>query len=390
MASTITTKPTLPIRSSGSKKPGRTTKAPFYATSPIWKDVTPIPLIDGPPLQPGQTDPGPALASIAYSPRYSEAMSYLRAVMAVNEASRRVLDLTEDIIAMNPAHYTVWLYRAECLKKVWKREGLDVQDGVTEELQWLEGISEKNLKNYQIWHHRQLLLSLMPSLPANETDFLARILSFDTKNYHVWSYRQWLCRRFPDPLLNTDMELQAMDTMLTDDVRNNSAWNHRYFVCFGAEELRVIEEQQQPSGSGANRRQVLEKDRGLLSVTDEEIVQREINYAKDRIYWAPQNASPWNYLRGVLKRAGMELGDMQVFCERLVGGQDGDLLSEQNVKSSHALDWLAEIYRRDSNLKRSRVCLTALATKWDPVRRKYWEYRARELDDLEEGKDGSE
>lgn len=145
------TKHAVTTKSYGGKKAGRMTKSPFYAASPTWTDVEPIPLIDGPPLQPGQTDPGPALASIAYSPRYSEAMSYLRAVMAVNEFSRRVLDLTEDIIAMNPAHYTVWLYRADCLKEVWKQEGLGVKDGVTKELEWLEGISEKNLKNYQIW-----------------------------------------------------------------------------------------------------------------------------------------------------------------------------------------------------------------------------------------------
>lgn len=48
------------------------------------------------------------LATIAYSEEYLEAMSYLRAVMAANEMSERAFKLTEDIIFMNPAHYTVW------------------------------------------------------------------------------------------------------------------------------------------------------------------------------------------------------------------------------------------------------------------------------------------
>ena len=130
------------------KRPKAKSKEPFYAVSPLWQDVIPIPLIDGPP---GQKDPGPALATIAYSPRYSEAMSYLRAVMAINEFSRRALDLTEDIIGMNPAHYTVWLYRAKILKTLWEGEGTKVEDGVMTELDWLEGVSERNLKNYQIW-----------------------------------------------------------------------------------------------------------------------------------------------------------------------------------------------------------------------------------------------
>ncbi len=70
-----------------------------YADDPAWADVVPIPQDDG--------GPNP-LAEIAYTEEYSEAMAYLRAVMADEERSERVLDLTEHIIDMNPAHYTVW------------------------------------------------------------------------------------------------------------------------------------------------------------------------------------------------------------------------------------------------------------------------------------------
>lgn len=35
-------------------------------------------------------------------------MDYFRAVIRTNEQSERVLLLTQDIIDMNPAHYTVW------------------------------------------------------------------------------------------------------------------------------------------------------------------------------------------------------------------------------------------------------------------------------------------
>ena len=71
-----------------------------YSDSEDWKDIVPIPQDDG--------GPNP-LAAIAYTEEYSEAMSYLRAVMSIDEKSDRVLGLTEHIIQMNPAHYTVWL-----------------------------------------------------------------------------------------------------------------------------------------------------------------------------------------------------------------------------------------------------------------------------------------
>ena len=157
---------------------------PFYAVSPHWQDVTPIPLASDPPTPPLEAtsvstplqQPGGALATIAYSARYLEAMSYLRAVMAANEFSERCLALTEDIISMNPAHYTVWLFRMRCLRSLWgvtgeegvrsrgKVEEIDdtpdpddqvksrVAEGVATELDWLEGVSERNLKNYQIWY----------------------------------------------------------------------------------------------------------------------------------------------------------------------------------------------------------------------------------------------
>lgn len=79
-----------------------------YSSDPEWANVQPIPLNDG-------SDSGALpLATIAYAADYLEAMSYLRAVMAANEMSERALKLTEDIISLNPAHYTVW-YVALCV-----------------------------------------------------------------------------------------------------------------------------------------------------------------------------------------------------------------------------------------------------------------------------------
>jgi len=70
-----------------------------YSDDTRWDDIVPLPQDDG--------GPNP-LAAIAYTDEYSEAMSYLRAIMAKNEMSERALSLTEDIIDMNAAHYTVW------------------------------------------------------------------------------------------------------------------------------------------------------------------------------------------------------------------------------------------------------------------------------------------
>ena len=316
-----------------------------YASSPIWADITPIPLDEGP-------GPGPALATIAYPEKYSEAMSYLRAVMSQNEYSDRCLDLTEDIIAMNPAHYTVWLYRGKILAAL--------QKDVYAELRWLEGVSFKHLKNYQIWHHRQVLVSSLPAAPPGESPFLTRILALDAKNYHVWAYRQWLCMHFASSMLASSAELAATEAFIREDVRNNSAWNHRYFLCFGADELRLGKEE-------------------ASKVADEELIDREVEYTKAKIRLAPQNQSPWNYLKGVLKRGGRSVTEEQEFAAGFVGDVNGE-----EVRSSHAVDWLAVCFAEQGQREQARECLEALGRKWDPIRKNYWDYRAKGLDSVVE------
>ncbi|KAI9789781.1 MAG: CAAX geranylgeranyltransferase alpha subunit [Peltula sp. TS41687] len=291
-----------------------------YSTDPAWEDVVPIPQDEG--------GPNP-LAAITYTEEYSEAMAYFRAVTADNEFSERVLSLTEHLIGLNPAHYTIWLYRAKTLFEL----GHDLK----EEISWLNEIALRNQKNYQIWHHRQLMMDKLGD-PTGETAFIAKMFERDAKNYHVWSYRQWLVRRFD----LWEIELPDIEELLVRDVRNNSAWNHRYFVVFG--------------------RQV---------TLDEETITREINYAKSAISQAPQNQSPWNYLRGILRKAHRPLSTIHDFALEFADPSNPD-----TVRSSHALDLLADIYTQDDNRRQDAAkVLDLLVEKYDPIRANYWHYK---------------
>ncbi|KAL5372483.1 hypothetical protein DPSP01_013468 [Paraphaeosphaeria sporulosa] len=298
--------------------------ATYYHDDPAWGDVQPLAQDDG-ALHP--------LASIAYTDEYSEAMGYLRAVMAANEYSERVLALTEHIISMNPAHYTVWLYRAKALRET----GADL----AREIAWLNPTALQHLKNYQIWHHRQTIVDALGS-PAGEADFIATMLEQDSKNYHVWSYRQWLVQRFD--LFASDDELRWTEAMIDDDVRNNSAWNHRWFLVVG--------------GHGGR----LESPR---------LAERELEYAKYAIRKAPQNQSPWNYIKGVVRAAGMPLSTLTSFALEFA-----DMHRPDDIYSSHALDLLADIYADEEGSKEeAKKALDLLASRFDPIRAHYWNYR---------------
>ncbi len=244
-----------------------------------------------------------------------------------------------------------------------------LQKDLLQELEWLNTISLKHIKNFQIWysyyksqrlkaeayrlhrHHRQVIMSHILTLPPTETSFLALMFTKDAKNYHVWSYRQWLVRNFS----LWDFELPYIESLLQSDVRNNSAWNHRWFVVFARH-------------TDPEKHSIKHDDAD--SEVPLEIIEREIAYAKAAISTAPQNQSPWNYLRGVLRKKGMGLVDLKGFAE-----QYADLEKEDEVRSSHALDFLADVYAEEEHKERSGKALELLARRYDPIRKNYWDYR---------------
>ena len=162
----------------------------------------------------------------------------------------------------------------------------------------------------------------------------------DAKNYHVWSYRQWLVRRFN---LWDKGELEDIELLLKHDIRNNSAWNHRWFVVFGKADAAVARD----------------------------IIQRETDYAKNAIRLAPQNQSPWNYLKGVTRRAGNPMASLKNFASEFASVDQPD-----DVRSSHALDLLADIYSQEAGRTQdAATALDLLAKHYDPIRANYWTYR---------------
>lgn len=74
-------------------------------------------------------------------------MDILRALRARSqvEASDRVFALTENLIKMNPANYSVWNYRMQALML------MDSDDAFRRELDFLDHLAHANMKNYQVW-----------------------------------------------------------------------------------------------------------------------------------------------------------------------------------------------------------------------------------------------
>ena len=205
----------------------------LLSEQPEWSDVQPIPQCEG--VEP--------VVQILYDKEYSDAMGLLRAVMRRGELSQRTLHLTSVIIFMNSAHFTVWEFRRCILHSLnSKREWIS-------ELDFMKEVNSMNTKNYQLWNHRRVVVeTLMPSGgsgngPAlkvdtietytlkDEFDHLGEIFAEDAKHYHAWAHRQWLVRTYGC----WDKEMTFTKELIKEDVYNNSAWNHRFYVIMNGE-----------------------------------------------------------------------------------------------------------------------------------------------------------
>ncbi|KAI0763174.1 protein prenylyltransferase [Irpex lacteus] len=324
-------------------------KPPLYCEREDWSDIVPIPQYDG-------VNP---IAPIFYNPEYKDATDYFRGILKTGEMSPRVLELTEKIIRMNPAHYSAWQYRYRTLLAT--KSPLDV------ELRLMDAVAIHFMKTYQVWHHRRLLLTLLTASPStattskplpdvfdvasSELEFIARVLEEDSKNYHTWSYREWILAHIDDARLWLG-ELPYVDDLLEADVRNNSAWHHR----------------------GGKRS-------GATPTEEAEVLQREISYTKDKIALAPNNPSAWNYLRGILDHTHTSWSTLVTFAIPYSRGLDNPKPpAEAELPCAAALDFLAEAYIRDGGegVQKAVTLWKSLANEHDTIRKKYWEYRIKE------------
>ena len=287
------------------------------------------------------------------------------------------MDLTSDLIALNPSHYTIWNYRYLTFKHLLGHSpsAEDREKHIRNELEWVNGIIEANKKNYQVWRYRQHLITLLyPSLasPDNlppkhtlnhqeegkkELEWIKSILDLDFKNYHAWSYRQWVVEVFG----MWEDEWQKTEEWITNvDLRNNSIWNQRFWVF-----LTRIGRAPQSGVSSITTSNTVDKE----WVSKE--VEKEVEWTWGKIKKAPNNECSWTYLGGLLRLDGTEAAlsklrqRVDVFC---------DELAQQSVQSPHLLSYLLEKYLREQDEEKARHVVTSLC-RVDPIRTRYWHYR---------------
>lgn len=282
------------------------------------KELTPVP----------QFSDKIEVLQIKYTEQGKRLMNIFRAIFLSKEISIRVYELTSMVIDFYPTNYVAWVLRRKCLDKIKEIDPY-------QELLWLDDLMLENQKNYQIWHHRKLLIEKINDA-SHEKKVLDDIFKYEPKNFHAWTHRIWMIRRFN----NIEGEFDFIDKMLENDIKNNSVWNYRFFL------VQFVNNNK------------LNKD----------IVEKEINYAIEKIKLEPINECPYCYIRGYITKFGYKYNDFIFVKEEL------EKIVEKEENDSYGLMLLLDFYEEDKNENKFNGIIEKLI-KIDFIRKKYYKWR---------------
>ena len=348
----------------------------------VFADMKPVPQADGPT----------AVCRIDYPPRFVQAYNYFRALLVVvdgppPEYSLRALRLTELCLEQNAANYTVWHYRRLCLyaQPEWKTSA--ATDLLTADLELAARLGGANPKNYQIWYHRRAILQeyhssttrqpaataatqdatdVFLSLATKELNYVATVLQADGKNYHAWTHRQWLLTTVKDDDATWKRELTYTAELIEQDLRNNSAWNQRWFVTH-----RGVSGTRTTSTSSS------------IIPWDESTA--EMQFALEKATRDTFNESPLNYFIAWAKELRQTYPEqfqtelLPALVEQLQALDTND----DETASPNVLATRVELSSWQGDMDTARAVLHRLAESVDPIRRKYWNLRQEQLDEVQ-------
>lgn len=169
-----------------------------------------------------------------------------------NVLSKAALECTQKVIEINEGHYTAWytgllVTFSNYLRSFRRKVLFSFKDRslLENELDFIKEFTLETPKNYQLWQHRQIIVERIdnPEVFLKDLEDTKVQLSLDAKNIHCWQYRQWIVSKVMGDNDVLRYELKYTELLLKDDVYNNSAWNHRYFLIKASESYNANKDQ---------------------------------------------------------------------------------------------------------------------------------------------------
>lgn len=270
------------------------------------------------------------------------------------------LDVSTQVIDINPQHYTAWYFRRKVIQANYSEcEEIDRTQFLREELRFVRGVCDRAPKCYQSWWHLRQVREWLGFDPE-ELEFASRQLERDAKNMYVWSHRTWFVRSYVS--VERDILVRELDfssQVISRDCRNNSAWCYRHFIFSSLKKMDMLRE---PN------------------------FLEEVEYIVNWLVFAPHNDSIWNYVISFFSKI-MVRGDSDPSRETLATNlsfghapssfRDAvDAIYESHRDSCHQVVFIKACMAYEEGDEDFVSDAFKLLQTVDPVRRFYWRWRA--------------
>lgn len=211
--------------------------------------------------------------------QYQSCAQRARSKRQDGELDQEALDLTAEVLIINPDLGTFWNFRREVLLKMEQEKSVSERGLLFGgELSFLERCLRVNPKSYGTWHQRVWALRRHPDPDwRHELQLCTQCLQQDGRNFHCWDHRRVVVR---EGRLPVEEELDFTQRLINTNFSNYSAWHYRSTV------LPLVH----PHPS-------LARQPSPLALTHEcELVQ-------NAVFTDPNDQSAWFYHRWLLGRA---------------------------------------------------------------------------------------
>ncbi|CAG7557812.1 unnamed protein product, partial [Fusarium equiseti] len=186
--------------------------------------------------------------------KYRDLENEIRTKVATGTYDHDLLQLTAELLHLNPEYYTIWYVRRRCLtssvlsKRPQDKEPYDQiephqesdTNALKSELSFTVPLLMGSPKCYWIWNFRQWILSqailrfpmtFARGIWEEELRLTSLMLSKDQRNFHAWGYRRFLVAKLESAELQGKSmgkeEFKYTTKMIRSNLSNFSAWHNR-------------------------------------------------------------------------------------------------------------------------------------------------------------------
>ncbi|KAE8633377.1 hypothetical protein XENTR_v10001867 [Xenopus tropicalis] len=195
------------------------------------------------------------------------------------QLDKEALDLTAQILALNPDFASLWNLRREVfLQLQTDRSEEEMQSLCLGELTFLENCLRVSPKSYGTWYHRCWIMKIIPKPDwARELTLCNRFLEIDERNFHCWDYRRIVTQSSSVPLPE---ELEFTTSLIGKNFSNYSSWHYR---------SKLLPQ--------------IHPDPLRIGRVTEEALLNELELVQNAFFTDPNDQSAWFYHRWLLGRA---------------------------------------------------------------------------------------